>query len=781
MKQSFRRKSSPTATRRSAGASQTLDSFAQTMGLRSSHVSGDPHNPYAEVTLVYDCVRRLADVFASLPMRLSNMNDEVIEDGPIVQLMQRPNPKMTGRRFRRAARAFLSLFGVVYIVKVVSGNQLLSYGVRSPVEIEEDWDYTTGEIRGYWFTPIRGTAGAGFRSYLQPEEVHRIVDSDYGTGDVDRPLSTRHAAGLAIRQHFKADVANDRSLQYGASGGMGLKTEKNLTQPQREDLHDWLRKQHSGFANRHKWILLEGGLTVERLFNSFQEMEFAELKRMSRDDICVGFGTSAITLGYPPVEGQADDRDNAEMHEWVNTHLPFAEWFAEEWSEAILPHFLSNRSLSLRDASRRDLDIGEKRSPLRRSARATAIAEAREFVAWFDASSVPVLRKAALDEVKSQKEWWGMGVPLNQILAATDAPYEDVPHGDTWWKPTNLVDVEAESLPTEDPTFPPPPPEETPEEDSPEDENQDNDRGGGRNVLRDVSESQLEAIWNTWRMSWRGTEVSYRNRYRRVVMQLRSETLQRLDRVLGGRKSLENTQARDVIGEIVFELSDANGRLLGMVRPLIKHAYELGGTQAMTEDAEARGDEAEPDTFNLELPEVVQSIRRREIQLARSTKTLRREVAQAIADGLDQQETVAQIAERVRTRFNLGSGRASTIARTEVGRAVEEARQLGRMQAGTPLKSWLWSRKNDGRRWHFDTEVQTLAAPVPTDGDFVVASTGNRCPHPRATGDPRDDINCGCTTIGRYPNDDIKAVLARYTQRGFVTDGDLGRKHQETA
>jgi len=725
--------------------------------------SGDVRNPYQAVSIVYACVRRLADVMASLPMRISTADDQIVEDGPLAALAARPSKGLTARSFKREMRAYLSLFGKAYIVKVIAGNSLLGYSSRSPIEIEEDWDWSTGELRGYWFTPYNA---AGARTYLMPEEVHRIVDPNFGDGHTMNGLSPCQAAGLAIRQHYKADVANDQSLENGASGGIGLRTDQTLTEPQRKELKSQMQRQHSGHKKRHQWLLLEGGLSVERMFQSFAEMEFTELKRMSRDDICASFGLSSISLGFPPNQGQADDRDNIEMHEWTNTHLPFAEWFAEEWSEAIIPHFKNDRSLSMRDCRRRSMTIGEHRNPVRRELRANALATGRQYFAWFDTSSEPVLRRAALQEVQSQKLLAEMGVPINQILRATDAPYEEVPWGDTWWKPAMLVDVTAESLPIDDePYISPEEPGDAEPEPNPEQDDQEIASAGFE--LRDVTEQQLDAIWNAWRMSWAGLEKSLRNRVRRLFLELRSETLRRLDSVLGGQKSLGETTQKDVIGEIVFDLVSANKRLLAVARPLLRSSFELGGQQAMREHADGQG-RSEPDEFNIESPEVVESLRRREIQLTNVNRTLRKQVANAIADGLAKQESVAEISERVRTKFNQGTNRANTIAQTEVGRAVEEARQHGRSQAGTPLKSWLWSRKTDGRSWHFQTEQQTLAAPIPNEADFVVASTGNRCLHPRATGDPKDDINCGCTTISRFPNDDIKSVVAGYLQRGFV-------------
>jgi len=238
-----------------------------------------------------------------------------------------------------------------------------------------------------------------------------------------------------------------------------------------------------------------------------------------------------------------------------------------------------------------------------------------------------------------------------------------------------------------------------------------------------------------------------------------------------------NPVQRDLIGEILFNLVTANGKLRVLAGPLIRQGFTLGGNQAMAEHADATGVD-EPDVFNLQDPGVAGAMRRREIKLTDVNKTVRNRLRAQIAEGLDGQEPVGKIAERIRKEFNFASRRANTIARTEVGRGVEEARHLGRTQAGTPLKSWLWSRKETGRPWHMDTERATLAEPVANDALFTVAKTGNTCPHPRATNDAKDDINCGCTTLARFPGDSVKDVVGRYLTHKFLTPEQLAQRDQ---
>ncbi|MEM9881410.1 MAG: phage minor head protein [Planctomycetota bacterium] len=190
----------------------------------------------------------------------------------------------------------------------------------------------------------------------------------------------------------------------------------------------------------------------------------------------------------------------------------------------------------------------------------------------------------------------------------------------------------------------------------------------------------------------------------------------------------------------------------------------------MEEAAQAEGrEEGEADPFNLSDPGVASKLRRRNIKLLDVNRTVRRKLAKSLAEGFAAGESRQQIVERIKHQFNLAHRRAESIARTEIGAAVEEARHEGRLQAGVPLKSWLWSRKETGRPEHAATERATMAEPIPVEERFTIAGTDAACLHPRGTGRPEQDINCGCSTISRYPEDSLKAVLRRYAERGFLT------------
>ena len=66
--------------------------------------------------------------------------------------------------------------------------------------------------------------------------------------------------------------------------------------------------------------------------------------------------------------------------------------------------------------------------------------------------------------------------------------------------------------------------------------------------------------------------------------------------------------------------------------------------------------------------------------------------------------------------------------------------------------------------------------PIANEDPFTISGTGIECMHPRGSGDPAQDINCGCTSISRYPDDSMRSVLDRYRAHGFLSYDQLVKR-----
>lgn len=761
------------------GSASSVADLAHGTGMPGWGQTTRPDRPYAQVVAVYAAVACKANALAQLPLRISDAQDNVIESGPLAMLAERPHRLVSAARFWRDTSAFLDLFGRAHWLKTrtARGDRVLELLPINPLQMEPV--ISGGQLQSWRYQPRQAA------SYLTLalDEVHTIIDPDHtNPWEPWFGLSPRQVAAAAIAQAFKADLANEASLDNGVQPGGALVLNATVTPDQERSLKQQLAEHHQGVLNRRRIMLLQGGWSWQEMSQAFGEMEFSKLKGMSREDICVAFGVSPLVVGWPGDSqlGAGKESDAAQRQFWFGTMMPRAEWLADEWN-AVVAGDGDTEQLKHQAAARKALSRLQTRSRTFATARRKALAAERDVYAWFDASAIPAVQAAQLDLANSAAAWIDKGVPLNEIIRAYDLPFEEQAWGDTWHKPIGLVDVQADDLLADEPDGLPP----TDDAMSPDDQQAERDAINNRALDSDLlvkalPESARAALHESWRRSWAPQQARMEARVKRHFMGLRAQVLAQLDQradAISG-KALAGLSTKDLIQSILFDVIEANQSLLVGVRPIIAEALRLGGVQAMTEAAAAEGQPAPASSFDAEAALVRRALRQRETRITSVNSTLERRLRAQLADAFESAEPISKVAERVRKEFNLATTRARTIAMTETGAAVEQGRAIGREQAGVPGKSWLWSRKETGREWHLQTELDTMARPVGNDELFTIAKTGNRAPHPRAAGDPEDDINCGCTTIGRYPNDRIKDLqgLRHLVTKGFVAAAQLHTK-----
>jgi hypothetical protein len=748
----------------------------------------DATSPYRQVSVVYACVRKRAKALGQMPLRLSTGDDVVVESGPAVELTEQPHPKLTRRKFWHVTSSYLDLSGAAYWWFATAGGDMADGAQPINCMPFPAWrikpryrgetlpgEQCEGVQDGWWY---RTNAGAWIE--LPLEEIHPVVSPDYERG-LDCPLSVRHAVNLAVQQYFKADVANVSSLDndVAPSGILNFKT--NLSDPQRQDLREQVNDRYTGVLKRRKLMFAEGEMDFHRIQNAFAEMEFTELKKMSRTDICAGYDVPPATIGYYEDSNYA--HANAAHELLWDSILGDAEWLAEEWTDA-----LASRNLGVAGGRerRRELDTTRARSWQRRNAAMRAAQGGGMLYAWFDAASIGPVQRMRLASVDQLDKWLAMGVPLNDILRSTDAPFEEQPWGDTWYKPMSLVDVQEDLGDFGPPTGEEPDPADPDDgpDDPPAEPKQTPARSTAPTHVRELTESQLDQLHQQWWNTHLPLQREMRKRVAGHYNRLRNETIANLRKRLKGMtpeqlRSLDQRKVRDLIGEVLFDLIAADKALRGKARPIIVASFRLGGQQSMDDAAAAEGKApADADPFNIDGGPAREAIRQRVIQITDINDTLAREIREQLAEGLAQGESATTLAERLQRQFDVSSKRAKTIARTEVASSVERGQHLGRLQAGVPMKSWLHSRKETGRQGHISAERVYLADPIDVDEAFVISSEKGsfRCQHPRDTSLPAGEvINCGCTTISRYPDDTIKdaRLINALIKRGPLTHDQL--------
>ncbi len=747
-------------------------------------------SPFEQVVAVNRCSRMIGDALSSMPLMVSTMDDEIVEAGEIVDFLDCPFPGLLFEDLAEWTAVLPLLTGAAYwVIEAQAGEipTLMRPVGQGPVKPKYD---PTGDLIGYQYR--KPGDRTGHTTLLDESEVVPFALPNFQTQRLYDGVSQLKPASRSIEQVFAANNANLESLHNGVDPGIVFEFQHKPNADEVRDFRRMVDERHRGTFKRNRPYYSYGGAKIDTFNKPFTEMEFTKLLSMSVGEICVAMGVPPIVVGYGGEAGLGHGKELEEAHSvfWHVTVIPLAVWIARKITVHVLPRF-ADRARTFSGFG--SIAAHRKRCPTYRDARLRSyrrsgirttrgIGKPLQHFAWFDSSHVDAVRDASLKRLKEMVILHEkLGATQAEVIEAADAPVpNDHPWQHTWYKPFGLVDVQEDTSdlepPTgrpEDDTPPPPPPDDEPEDVAPPDDD-------SKRAQRALSDKDRDRIHGMWWLSITPLVSDARKKLEGHFRNLRAEVMANSDKV-DPAKSAIDVERRNIVGRLLFDLAEADGKLIAKARPLIRSAELLGGSQSMEDAAIADGKDAEEaDAFDLDSGETQRAIARRENRMTGINDTVHRSLKRRLQEAVDDGASMNELRDVIREEFNIAGNRVGTIARTEIAGAVEEGKHIGRRQAGVPLKSWLWSRRETGRPWHMATEDATHDKPIEVDDLFVIAETNNTCQHPRATGDARDDINCGCTTLSRFPGDDKDArLIAHRLSAGFLDIDTLNKRMAE--
>lgn len=141
-------------------------------------------------------------------------------------------------------------------------------------------------------------------------------------------------------------------------------------------------------------------------------------------------------------------------------------------------------------------------------------------------------------------------------------------------------------------------------------------------------------------------------------------------------------------------------------------------------------------------------------KIKRANGTTKSLVRRTLAEGVREGESINALADRIESVFEAAQGhRSVVIARTEVQSAANFAKDEALRQARVPLKQWLSTRGPRVRESH-QPEVGLDGQVVAQAGEFRSPITGAQGPHPGRMGRADEDIQCRCTVLAVFEDDD---------------------------
>ena len=292
---------------------------------------------YTMNPVVRSCIDRITSCITSVDLQVypkdSKSKLEKKENHPILTLLNKPNPTMSGDDFLTAFVSSYLIDGNAFVfgtnmdekaskkppkelyvykpscVKVIAGDKL---------GIPKGYEYNTNNTKTIY--PVDQITG---RSAILHKKTYNPLDEWRG-------LSPMTAAALSIDTMNDGDKWNLRLLQNGArpSGALMVKadanTPANLTDEQFRRLREQVESNYSGANNAGRPILLEGGLEWKEMSINAKDMDFEKNMNKAARSIALAYGVPPMLLGIPG-DNTFSNMAEAKLALWTDTVLPLLD------------------------------------------------------------------------------------------------------------------------------------------------------------------------------------------------------------------------------------------------------------------------------------------------------------------------------------------------------------------------------------------------------------------------------------------------------------------------
>lgn len=283
---------------------------------------------YGQNVIASRCIQSISDAVSSVRWVVKNGEDEV-EDGPLVRLLDRPNP---GQSFSEYAEAVVGY-------RLIAGN---SYEERLDVRGEPKELYALRPDR------MRVVPGAdGFPVRYEYKLNGKTVRWQVDPARDDNPIwhartfnptndwygmSPVEAAAYSIDVHTQAMAFVKALLDNSATPSGAMVMEGQTSDDQFARLKEEIDRQYSGAKNAGRPMLLEGGMMWQGMGMTPDAMNLIDTKHAAARDICLAFGVPPMLIGIPGDNTYANYKE-ARLAFWEDTVLPIINRLAQDWTQ----------------------------------------------------------------------------------------------------------------------------------------------------------------------------------------------------------------------------------------------------------------------------------------------------------------------------------------------------------------------------------------------------------------------------------------------------------------
>lgn len=520
------------------------------------------------------------------------------------------------------------------------------------------------------------------------------------------------AGKLPLMTDWKAAKFNEKFFDEGAEVGGVVSTEQKLGDAQYNRLTNQIENRHKGYLKSHRIMLLEQNLQYKQTGLSHKDMRFIDLRRFNRDTIFQIFGMKKAVVSVTDDLNYATAKDQTRQW-WESTNLPLMKGIESGLNDGVL--------------------------------------EGEDNV-WvtFDLSNVSALKEDFSDKVAVAKDLTAIGFTANEVNEKLELGFDEKPWRNKWYMPSNVTPIgEGDDL------APPPSPDDDDPAGDDGDEGSDADDGSTPPATptgehpptpapapspspesvtpsragMDDWDVKAGTAWKDFVRETASIEERFEKKTRRVFYDMRKRSLALF------LKGVENqeTKAKKSADDIDKENFDIERKLIEkFADPLYEESLKVGAASAA--DAGI--------AFDLTDPLVDNFLKQKVSKVSGVVDTVKRQMMRQIQQGYSSGETVRQIADRIRSVFNMADGRARTIARTEVLGAANFGRTVQIDSSGFQQKRWFTALDERVRQTHGNMHGKTIKK-----GEMWQLPGGSVRYPGDSSGPAAEVINCRCIEV----------------------------------
>ncbi len=292
---------------------------------------------YTQNVIAHQAINKIANAVATITWK-AEKDGELLDEHPVLDLINKPNPVQSGADWWRQRIAYLLLSGNLYDERFIVNNQLRELWVPRPDRmtivpgdsgIPSSFIYSTDGQKKIYYPVDSRTAD----SDINHTRLFHPLNDWYG-------LSPLAAGAYAIDQHNESMKWLQALLQNSArpSGALLLDDDQTLSDEQFNRLKTQIDEQYSGSSNAGRPMLLEGGLDWRPMGLSPEDMLITDTKDGSARDISLALGVPPLLLNIPGDNTYSNYRE-ARLGFYEDTIVPLVTFMLSDLNQWMSPFF----------------------------------------------------------------------------------------------------------------------------------------------------------------------------------------------------------------------------------------------------------------------------------------------------------------------------------------------------------------------------------------------------------------------------------------------------------